>query len=73
MGKLSPMKAKSLQDFCKLNRQNFDSGDFWILSNQYTIFVHEQKSGKPSKQNISIPKSRFDKLIKWYLREQKIK
>ena len=68
--KLSPRNAKSDQ-FEKLNSDNKNTDNYWILLNEDNITITEQKSGEYPKATITIDKIQFHKLIDWYNREQK--
>jgi hypothetical protein len=67
-----PRDCKTIDDVCEIQRDNKDVGDFWMITDGYTVSIHEQKMGEPSKQQISIPRATFNKLIDWYSRPQKI-
>ena len=54
----------------KLKRDWKEFKDFTILTDGYRVWLSEQKIGEHPKQEIGIPKHFFDKLIKWYLKEQ---
>ncbi len=69
---IAPIDCRE-RDFLKISRDNLDAGDFWILSDGHTVSIHEQKSGEASKQEISVPREVFNKLVRWYVRPQKIR
>lgn len=71
--KLAPIKAKKDIQIIRLKTDNYSTDDFWILLNKDTVNIHEQRSGETSKQNITIPRKDFDRLVKWYLREQELR
>lgn len=54
-----------------LQRDNFSVGDFWILTNGFTISIAEQKRGEDTKQHINIPVETFAKLVAWMTEPQK--
>lgn len=66
-----PFDCKNTDDCCELRRDSFDAGDFWILTDGFNVSIHEQKLGEHSKQTISVPRAEFNRLIRWYMREQK--
>ncbi|WP_024516881.1 hypothetical protein [Bradyrhizobium sp. Tv2a-2] len=70
--KMAPRAAKTPEEVCQLQTANFDVDGFWILHGINTISFAEQKLGKPSKQTITISKKAFDKMVDWYLRDQKL-
>ncbi len=69
---LSPMKAHNMDDLCALNRDNTSAGDFWMLALEYVTICH-QVVGESPKAAVTIPRKEFNKLIRWYMREQKIR
>lgn len=71
--KLSPFAAASIEAICRLNRDNFDSGNFWILTDGDEVSIVEQKLGETPSQRIAVPRATFNRLIGWYMRGQKVK
>jgi hypothetical protein len=53
-----------------LARDNFDIGDFWMLTDGYRVSIAEQEVGKPPMQHITIPRETFNRFIDWYMRDQ---
>jgi len=70
---LSPIDAKSNHSVCKLNRDNISTPDYWIITDGYDVTLAEQKDGESATNKITISKKHFDKLIRWYIRPQKLK
>ncbi len=70
--KLSPRKAKNFESVCKLNSDNFDTKNYWIIANENHITITEQTSGENAKASISFDRNQFNKLIDWYNRKQLI-
>jgi hypothetical protein len=70
MKKLSPRNAKTLGQFCSLKRDNFGTRESWILSEENTVTLCNQKKGESNTAQITIKKSHFNKLIDWYNTEQ---
>jgi hypothetical protein len=63
---LTPMQADTFDKVCRLPRDNFSVGDFWIMSDSREITVCHQRIGEYAKATVSIPKQQFDKFIRWY-------
>lgn len=69
-------KAKSLMDcrnadqVVKLERDHFEYDNFGVLSDGYTVWLHEQKIGEMPQQSFQIPKRVFDALIRRYIKPQ---
>ena len=64
---LAPIEAKTFRQICGLPRDNYTSAGYWILAGAETIHLAEQKNGEASTQAISVPKSHFDRLVRWYI------
>ncbi len=72
-GKRSPMECRTLDQVCELRTDNHTVGDHWILTDSYNVSVVAQKRGEPSTQSVSIERKTFNKLIRWYMRQQTIR
>lgn len=68
---MRPYDAKNLDEVCTLRCDNKDVGDFWILTDGYQVSLRKQKMGEPPSEGICIPRAQFNRLIAWYMREQK--
>ena len=68
---LRPMDAKGDQ-ILSLNRDNFAVPGFWILHDGYDVTVCAQMVGDSRSASVTIPRVQFNKLVRWYMREQKI-
>ncbi len=68
---MRPYEAKTTDEVCRLQTDHNDVDDYWILTDGYTVTVCEQKSGKIPAQEINVPHAIFNRLIAWYIREQK--
>ena len=69
---MSPKMAQTFNAVCRLKTDSFDVGNFWVLHGGNVISFAEQKLGHKATQTITIPKKTFDRMIAWYLREQKL-
>lgn len=65
----APSKCSEAQ-LCRISRDNFETKDFSIMTDSYTVWLSEQKMGEQQKQHIGMPRPIFNKLIRWYLRSQ---
>lgn len=69
---MRPYDAKSTDDVCdRLRRDHKDVGDFWILTDGYRVTISEQKWGEKPKQSVTVSRDQFNRLIDWYLKDQK--
>lgn len=65
---MKPIEANTLNKVCKLKRDNLSTKNFWILLDGGThIVICKQVVGKPSEGSLTIPKSQFDRLVRWYV------
>jgi hypothetical protein len=69
---MRPYDAKGDDEVASgLRTDHKDTGDFWILTDGWRVSLYQQKTGHPSTQNITIPRAEFNKLVAWYMRDQK--
>jgi len=68
---MSPYDAKTLNEVCSLRRDNFDLPTCWILTDGVNVTISEQKNGEEAKQSLTLPRTQFNALVRWYLRDQK--
>lgn len=68
--KLSPKDCKTNKQVCSQKSDNFDVRGFWIIADEKTVTICQQKRGEPAKDSVTIPKKKFDKLIDWYTTKQ---
>lgn len=65
------MKPSECSNALKLKRDNWSYGDYWILTDGATVTVCHQKLRNPPEESCSIPRDVFNRLIRWYERDQK--
>ena len=73
MKQLSPMEANEIDDICRMESDNYESGDFRILQDGVVVSLGEQKVGQNPTQVISMRKANFNQLIEWYIKKQNLK
>jgi len=64
---MKPIDAKSNAQICKLKRDNVSTAGFWLLIDGPNVTLAKQKVGESAEQMLSIPRSQFDKLARWYV------
>lgn len=64
--KLKPIEARTFKQVCQLSRDGYDTKHFWILIDG-DIVITEQQNGKPSTNQLKIPRAEFDKMARWYV------
>ena len=65
-----PMNATP-SELWAMRRDHVDSGDFSIITDTHVVWLSEQKIGEDRKQHIKIPRATFNRLIRWYIRDDK--
>lgn len=55
----------------RVRRDNFNVGDFHIMTDSNLVWLGEQKVGKLQTQRFEIPRPIFNKLLKHYQKQQK--
>lgn len=66
-----PYDANTEAKLLKLRRDNYDADDAWILTDGHRVSIAAQKVGENPTQKISLDRATFNKLIAWYMRDQK--
>ena len=69
---LSPRKTVTFNQICSLQTDNAGTKNFWIQLDVGSVHLCEQTSGEAAKGSLTIPRRDFNKLIEWYLKEQKL-
>lgn len=70
---LSPAQARTHDDQCKLNRDNINGRRGWILLDGASVSIAEQTVGESAKAIVSLSRSDFEKLVRWYFKPQKLR
>lgn len=69
--RMRPCECRTEKDVLNLQESNKDIGDYSILIDERLyISLTEQKPGEAPVGSVSMPKSVFDKLFKWYQSEK---
>ena len=64
----APCDAKTLNQLCELPRDNIDAGKWgWIIVDEDAVGIRQQRPGEESTQDITIPRTVFEKFARWYL------
>lgn len=67
----APAKATSFDAACRLQCDNRDFGDYWIITDGHEVTVCHQKLGEAAVEKCSLPVATFNRIVRWWLREQK--
>jgi len=62
-----------LGQLVRMERDNIDLGDYWILHCVDHVTITQQRAGEHPTAQIMIPRQTFNSLVDFYMREQKVK
>ena len=65
--------ARSIDELCALKRDNFELGDYWIMSDGETVSIAHQARGEMAKAMVSVPIRTFNGLFDRYQKDQSSK
>lgn len=68
---MTPRKATKEKQLLSLKRDNVNYKDHWMLVSEGSVFIANQKSGESPTGIVEIPKRIFNRMVKFYLAEQK--
>lgn len=68
----SLLEAKTFEEVCGLERDNFDVGDFWVMYDGHEVTIGHKPQDRESVM-MSVPIAVFRKLLKALNRQQKYK
>ena len=68
---MKPKNAKTWKAIESLEEDGFSSKTHWTLLHKDTISIYAQKLGEDPTGRIELPRSVFDKIVAWYLKDQK--
>lgn len=68
----SPLEATSNAKVCRLKSDNHSTKDYWIITDGCNVTVCKQRNGESAEESITIPLKDFNRLIKWYVKPQKL-
>ena len=62
--------ATTLDEICKLKRDNYAVAGFWICADECRITITQQRPGESATASVTVPRRQFNALIDFYQREQ---
>lgn len=65
--------AKTIDELCRLKRDNMSYGDFWLLSDGYNVTICQQKVGESPHGSVSVPRHIFNRMVDFYCKPQPAK
>jgi len=68
---MRPYDAKTERQKLDLSSDNHQTKSAWILVGFTTVSIANQESGQPASGLVKIPHGEFNRLIDWYMRDQK--
>lgn len=63
---ITPRTANTTKKLISMKRDNIDYKGFWILVDEDGVCITEQNVGEKPKASIRIPKTVFNRLVKFY-------
>lgn len=69
---LSPSQVRTERHLLSLRRDNKTAGDFWMLVGEDQVTLCHQAVGNPPVGDVTIPRAEFNRLLRWYLKPQKV-
>jgi len=64
--RLTPATVRTVQEVCKLERDNLDFPTWWAMLDLPFIIVCQQKAGEGATGEVMMPRKEFERLIRWY-------
>jgi hypothetical protein len=61
-----PIEARTLEQICKLRYDNIEGLTSWLLVGEDEVWIHNQRFGKKSTGEVTIPRNEFDRMVHWY-------
>ena len=68
---MTPRQAVTFKDICKLQSDNRDTAEGWIIIDGCQVTLCNRKRGELSTGQVTFSRRAFHALIDWYLRDQK--
>ena len=68
---MRPYDAKTEREQLDLNSDNHQTKGAWILLGFSQVSICTQKSGESPTGIVKIPRGEFNRLIDWYMKDQK--
>lgn len=62
-----PALARTIDECAVMKRDNVSRGDFWIITDGYSVTLAAQKVGESATGVASIPRDVFLRFVRWYL------
>jgi hypothetical protein len=67
MKKLTPATAKTLNQICKLPRDNVGGRNWWTIIDVGHVVMCQQKKGEEPTGKVEMSRRDFERLCKWYM------
>lgn len=66
------LRKATLAQVCRMDRDNFDWGEFWFLVDPLasTVTLAKQKPGEETSESITMPRRAFNYFIDQYMKER---
>lgn len=70
---LSAADARTHEQVCRLQRDNWATRDYWLLADGGTVTLCQQRNGEASTAKITVPRAQFNRLVQAYLKPQRVR
>ena len=70
---MKPSEVNTFDKACAMRRDNYSRGGYWIMADGREVTIAQQRNGEEAKSMTSVPRATFNNLIRWYLRDQKLR
>lgn len=68
---MRPYDVKTERQLLDLQKDNKGVKEAWIMLGVNRVTVCTQRSGEPAADTVSMPRGQFNRLVDWYLKDQK--
>jgi hypothetical protein len=70
---LAPCECRTLDQVCKLRTDHHDLRGFWIITDSFKVTICAQLNGQEVTQKIQMSPARFNRLVAWWTKKQKVR
>ena len=63
---MTPRRAKTEKQICKLPRNSVDTPDYWLLIHEDFVTLTAQRNAELPSRMLGLPRATFEAFIDWY-------
>jgi hypothetical protein len=64
---LTPCESRTTNQLCSLGRDNVSWGDYWLIIDEVSVAMAQQKAGEMPVGSVQMPRHVFERFARWYL------